>query len=310
VADPPFIDAATLSRALSIERAVDALRVGFSPPLPDAPDRTHIETGSGDLLVMPATGTAHCGVKLATVCSGNPERGLPLIHGVFALFSSETLALEALIDGGALTALRTGAVSALATDLLANEDASRLVIFGAGRQGHNHLHAMHAVRPLRWVGVVDEDRRRVDALVDAAHGLGIEAEAVDADAVGSADLICACTTSPTPIIAGESVARGAHVTAMGAFRPTDRELDSALVGRGSVTVETREAALAESGDLLIPISEGVFSPDDIAADLTELVGGRRVREDPDDITIFKSVGLATEDLIVAEAGWVAISDRT
>ena len=237
------------------------------------------------------------------MCAANADRGLPTINGVFALFSADTLTLEVLIDGGALTAVRTAAVSALATDLLANEAASRLVIFGAGRQGHNHLRAMHAVRPLSWVGVVDEDGGRVEGLLEAARELGLEAEAVGPGAVADADLICTCTTSATPLFDGATVAPGAHVTAMGAYRPTDRELDSALIRRGRVTVETRAAALAESGDLLIPISEGEFSADDVVADLAELVGGMPRAPDPDDITIFKSVGLAVEDLIVAEAAW-------
>jgi len=306
---PLFIDAARLEQALPVEQAVAALAAGFaSSPLPQAPTRSHLTLGDGELLLMPAHGEQGTGVKLVTICRANQGRGLPLLHGMFALFSPETFALEAIVDGSALTALRTAAVSALATRLLAAEQAERLVIFGAGRQAHAHLHAMRAVRPIRSLGVVEPEPARATALLGAARAAGIEAEVVAPDAVAEADVICTCTTSTTPVLDGTRVAAGAHVNAMGAYRPQDRELDSALMARARIVVETREAALAEAGDLLIPIANGELDADDIVADLSEVVAGRPVRRADGDITVFESVGVAFEDLIVARAACASVRE--
>jgi len=299
---PLYVDAARLEAALPFAAAVDALAEGFGATLPESPERSHFTlAGGGELLLMPAHGPQGAGVKLVTLCRTNPSRGLPLIHGVFALFDPDTLALEALVDGAALTAMRTAAVSALATRLLAREDAERLVIFGAGRQARAHLDAMLAVRPIRWVGVVDPDRGHADALLAEARRHGLAAEAVDADAVATADLICTCTTSATPVLDGARVMPGAHVNAMGAYRPHDRELDAALMARGRIVVETRAAALAEAGDLVLAIAEGAISADDVVADLAEVLAGAPARRSDEDVTVFKSVGVAFEDLVVARA---------
>jgi ornithine cyclodeaminase len=285
-----------------MEAAVDALEAAFgSDALPAAPLRTHLDTGAGSLVSMPATGPQGTGVKLLTVTSGNAERGLPLIQGLYVLFSSQTQEPEAAIDGAALTALRTGAVSGLATRHLALVDAARLVIFGAGTQGRAHLDAMVAVRPVDRVTFVSRTAGRAEALAAAARDMGLVAEVGGPDAVGAADIVCTCTTSPTPVFDGSLLSAGTHVNAVGAYTPQTRELDEDTIRRGRVVVETREVALAEAGDLLIPIGAGSVGPNHVVADLSEVVHGVKVRRSPEDVTVFKSVGVAFEDLVVARA---------
>lgn len=297
-----LIDGVGLQRALPMEAAIDALDAAFRrPSLPVSPLRTHVEAGAADLLLMPSVGDPGVGIKLVTVNPSNPGRGLPLIHAVYVLFGRGSTEPQAVIDGAALTALRTAAVSALATRYLANPEAERLVIFGAGVQGHSHLQAMRAVRPIWLVTVVSRTPDRAAALVDRARALDMEASVGGPEAVAKADLVCTCTTSPEPLFDGALLKRGAHVNAVGSYQPHTRELDDAAVTRARIVVETREAALAEAGDLLIPLEAGVMGPSAIVADLAEVVRGAAVRTSPEDLTIFKSVGVAFEDLVVARA---------
>ncbi len=298
----PVIGAEALARLLPMAAAIDALEAAFDAErLPDAPQRMRMETPAGGLLLMPAAGAQGVGVKLITLTPSNPGRGLPFIHGVYVMFDAETQVPEAVIDGGALTAIRTGAVSGLATRYLANPDASRFVIFGAGVQASSHLDAMRAVRPLARVTVVSRSRGPAEALAERARGMGLEAAVGDADAVAEADLVCTCTTSDVPVFEGSLLQPGAHVNAVGAYRPETRELDDEVMRRGRLVVETRQAALAEAGDVKIAIAGGVITADDIRGDLFEVVGGASVRRGPEDVTVFKSVGIAFEDLVVARA---------
>lgn len=298
----PVIDAERLGALLPMRDAVDALEGALGGGrVPTAPLRSHVETEAGTLLTMPATGPQGSGVKLVTVTPSNPERGHPLVHGLYVLFAPESQRPEAVIDGAALTALRTGAVSALATRYLASPEASRLVLFGAGTQARAHLRAMRAVRPIERVAVVSRSEGRAQELVETARALGLDARVGGPEAVADADLVCTCTTSPTPVLDGARLPGGAHVNAVGAFTPDTRELDNETIRRARVVVESREAALAEAGDLLIPMAAGVIAPDHVVADLAELVGGAVVRRDPSDLTVFKSVGVAFEDLVIARA---------
>jgi ornithine cyclodeaminase len=286
--------------------AIDALEWAFGADTPaTAPLRTTLETSCGSLLLMPALGAQGVGVKLVTLTPSNAERGLPFIHAAYVLFDAETQAVRAVLDGSALTALRTAAVSGLATRLLAREDASRLLIFGAGVQAHAHLDSMRAVRPIASVVVVSRTRAPAQAMVAVARGLGLEARVGGPEDLPWADLVCACTTSAAPVVEGARIAPGAHVNAVGAYTPETRELDTEAVRRAKVVVETREVALAEAGDLLIPIAEGAIGVDHIVADLAELVRGASVRTSAEDVTVFESVGVALEDLAVASG----VADR-
>lgn len=280
-----------------MKRAIDALEKAFREGDIEAPLRTRHETGSGDLLVMPAWGRGALGVKLVTVNPRNPDINLPLIHGMYALFDGETLKPRALVDAEELTRIRTGAVSALATRHLAPKGASRLVVFGAGTQAHGHVEAMLAVRPIEHATIV---ARNPGSAVHMAHRVrddfGLPADPGSPDQVREADIVCTCTTSPTPVFDGSLLKDDVHINAVGSYRPDARELDDATMRRAAtVVVETREAALKEAGDLVIALDKGTLSGGRVIQ-LKDLLG----REPGGGgVTIFKSVGLALEDLAVA-----------
>jgi ornithine cyclodeaminase/alanine dehydrogenase-like protein (mu-crystallin family) len=297
-----------LRDSLSMTAAIDALDAAFGREDPSltTPMRTTLATPAGTLLSMPAAGEAGVGVKLVTLSEFNPQRGLPFTQAVYVLFDPTTQEPEAVIDGTELTAIRTAAVSGLATRRLANPDASRLVVFGAGAQGTAHVEAMHAVRPLREVVIVGRHAGRVDALVAFARGLGVAARAGSPADVADADLVCTCTTSAVSIFDGHELADGAHVNAIGAYLADQRELDTETMRRAKTVVETREVALREAGDVVIAIEEGAVDPNDLV-DLADVVRGRTVRTAPSDITVFVSVGFAFEDLVVARAALHAIA---
>jgi ornithine cyclodeaminase/alanine dehydrogenase-like protein (mu-crystallin family) len=297
-----IIGAEELGRRLSMTTAIDALELAFREQDPSSgPLRSNVDTPAGSLLLMPASGAAGVGVKLVTISPGNPERGVPLINAVYVVFDAITQEAEAVIDGAALTALRTAAVSGLATRWLANDDAARLVIFGSGVQATSHLEAMLAIRPIEHISIVSRGSERAEALAAVARGWGVEVVAGAPRAVSEADVVCTCTTAISPLFDGRWLKAGAHVNAVGTHVPSARELDAVTIGRAKVVVETREAALTEAGELVLAIQEGVVGPDHVRADLKEMVSGATVRTSREDVTVFKSVGLAFEDLAVARA---------
>jgi ornithine cyclodeaminase/alanine dehydrogenase-like protein (mu-crystallin family) len=199
-----------------------------------------------------------------------------------------------------LTALRTAAVSGLATRYLAHPQAHRLVVFGAGVQARSHVESMRTVRPITHVTVVSRTRPAAEALCHAARQAGLSASVGGPEAVAEADIVCTCTTSARPVFDGTRLAAGAHVNAVGAYVPDAREIDAETVRRAAVVVETRAVAFEEAGDLLLAVAEGAITLEHVVADLAELVRGATIRR-PDDITVFESVGMAFEDLVVARA---------
>lgn len=293
----PFIGAEQLASLLPMADAIAALEVAFGGELPTTPDRSHYDVGEGDLLVMPSWGMDGVGVKLVTVAPGNPVAGLPLIHGVYVLFGKPNLQPVALFDGAALTALRTAAVSGLATKYLAAPDAATLLIFGAGVQAHAHLEAMVAVRPIETAIVVSRSPGRARHLLEAARTAGLQAESGNKDAVERADIICTCTTSTEPLYDGTSLGRTVHINAVGSYKPSARELDDQTIRSARVVVDTR-TAIAESGDLAVPIQEGLVDAREID-ELSTIV--RAKGPAAGGVTVFKSVGAAFEDLVVAQA---------
>jgi len=299
----PYLGPEDLRSALSMEDAIDALDVAFSGNLPTAPPRSHLGVGRGDLLVMPAWGEAlGVGVKLVTVAPDNPSVGLPIIHGIYVLFDYESLRPSTLLDGAALTGIRTAAVSAVATRYLARADSETLVVFGGGTQGLAHIEAMSEVLPeLERVLCVSRGRASAERLVERATELGYRAQIASVDAVEHADVVCTCTTASSALFDGARLGLGTHVNAVGAYKPDARELDDVTIGRSKVFVEIKESAMREAGDLRIPIESGVLAPPDVT-ELGDVAGGRVAgRTDLDDITVFKSVGVAFEDLVVAAA---------
>ncbi|MEV0280254.1 ornithine cyclodeaminase family protein [Streptomyces sp. NPDC050610] len=297
-----LIDADELARRLPMPRAVEALdralRAGLDPEADVS--RTVLDVEAGHLLLMPASSSSYVGVKIAAVAPGNPARGLPRIVASYLLMDAATLCPTALIDGSALTLLRTPAVSAVAVDHLAAPDAERLVVFGAGPQAWGHVEAVRAVRPISSVGVVARRPRQAAELVERCRSAGLSAAAVPARDVATADVVACCTTARMPLFPGAAVADHAVVVAMGSHEPTAREVDGDLVARATVVVEARGAALREAGDILIPLRSGDIGPEAIAGNLSELVRGA-VEVAPGRPRLFKGTGMAWQDLVVAAA---------
>ncbi|MDJ0344696.1 ornithine cyclodeaminase family protein [Streptomyces sp. H10-C2] len=294
------LGANAIARLLGPAEAADAveaiLRGGLDPE--SGPPRTGVPVPAGELLLMPAAADGFAGVKIAGVAPGNPARGLPRITGSYLLLDGGTLQPVALLDGPALTSLRTPAVSAVAIRYLAAPDASHLVLFGAGPQAYGHLEAARAVRPLKRITVVARRPGPAEALAAHARGLGLEAGTGGPDAVAEADLVICCTTTRTPLFDGRMIAAHATVVAVGSHETQARETDTALVTRATVVVEARSAALREAGDILVPIAEGAFRPSDLAGTLADLVTGR-LRPEPGRPRFFKGTGMAWQDLAVA-----------
>jgi ornithine cyclodeaminase len=292
----PWLSGAEIASRASLADVVAALREEFATAPTHLP-REHLALGDGDLLIMPAVSARAAGVKLVTVQPRNPPRGLPLINGCYVLFDADTGVPSALLDGAALTALRTPAMSAIATVALARADAHRSVIVGGGVQAAGHLSAM------RWCLGADCEQivvTRTGARPDWADvAVRVATVAELADVVPTADVISLCTSAGEPLFDGSLVSPGTHLNVVGSYRPNRREVDAALVMRSRVFVDDRAAAAQEAGDLLLALADG-WSMDRIAGDLVALASGRGQREDVQEITMFKSVGLAVCDLVVAQ----------
>lgn len=244
------------------------------------------------------------GLKAICVFPQNAAIGKDAHQGGVMLFSAETGELLALVSASAITAIRTAAVSAVATRLLAREEAGELALIGVGVQGHSHLAAMAAVRPLRRVRVASrhgENARQFAAEMASHYAFPIEpVESVEA-AVRGADLIVTVTTAAQPILQREWLSPGVHLNVVGSSIPTTREVDTATMAAASLFVDRRESTLNEAGDYLFAAREGAIGPDHIRAEIGEvLIGAKPGRTGPDEITLFKSLGLAIEDLASAE----------
>jgi ornithine cyclodeaminase len=245
-------------------------------------------------------------VKAVGIFPGNAARGKDTHQGAVALFDGNTGELSALLDAAAVTAIRTAAVSGVATQLLAREDAGDLALVGAGVQAHTHLAAMASVRRLRRVRVASRrpDRARRFAVEHAAlagPGVAVEAAASVEEAVRGADIVVTVTDSETPVLERAWIAEGCHVNAVGASLPSRREIDSDTVAAARLFVDRRESTVNEAGDYLIPLREGAIGAGHIRGEIGELLLGRCAgRTSPSEITVFKSLGLAVEDLAAAQ----------
>ena len=243
------------------------------------------------------------GMKAVSVFPGNTRRGIDTHQGAVLLFEADTGRLSALMDGATITAIRTAAVSGVATDLLANPDASELAILGAGVQARTHLEAIAAVRPLRRVRVWSRNPEHSSELVKASaarYSASIEAVPSPEAAVRGADVVATVTASPEPVLQRPWVKDGAHINAVGSSIPTAREIDTATMAAARLFVDRRESALNEAGDVLMPIREGAFNADHIQAELGNVVIGTDPgRRSAAELTLFKSLGLAVEDVAAA-----------
>ena len=274
----------------------------------DSPLRTVIPVpeAHGDALFMPARVPAleALGVKIVNVFQRNRARDLPVIHALVGIIDPETGQMLAIMDGTYLTALRTGAVSGAATDLLARPESKTLVAIGAGAQGTTQIAAVCAVRPIERIIAVDREEgmlRRLRAALaqDWPEVVDRLETTTDAAAVRAADIICTATTSRTPVFNDADVQPGTHINAVGAFTPEMQELPAETVARATIVVDAVEAALAEAGDFIIPLRQGAIDREKFSRELGQLVSGDAPgRTDANEITLFKSVGNAVQDVAV------------
>jgi ornithine cyclodeaminase/alanine dehydrogenase-like protein (mu-crystallin family) len=307
----PFYTADDVRRALPMPRAIDAMRnafVALGEGRVTMPVRMPIHTAAGVTLFMPAyikdAEGGQLGQKIVSVYLGNRQKGLPVIHAIVTVVDASTGQPVALLDGTYLTRLRTGAVSGLATALLARPDASVLTIIGAGGQAECQIEAVCAVRPITQVNILSRSAsaehlaarlaaqdvtRRYRAVNDAAEA-----------AIREADVIVTSTGSTEPLFPGEWVKDDAHVNAIGAYRPDMREVDARLLQRADVYVDEHDAMLAEAGDLLQADAEGAWRLSAVRGQLSDIVLGN-VTPDRNRLTFFKSCGLAVEDIAAATA---------
>lgn len=312
---------ADLEKLLAPGDVIDALDTAFRG---HAAGESHVPPRSmtsvaqqGLLILMPATMGSRSvtnaergalGTKLVTYYAENRARGHPTIYASYILMDEATGQPLALLEGTFLTALRTGATSALAARYLARPDSRVVVCFGAGVQAEFQLRCLAAVLPIRQVKIVGRSPERARAFVQKLSGIldgaAVELATDPRTAVGGADVITCATTSSAPVVFGADLRPGTHLDVVGAFRPTDREVDTEAIRRARVVVDTYEGALAEAGDLLIPLNEGAIARSHVLAELTEVVTGKvPVRRAPEDITLFKSVGFALEDLATARLAY-------
>ncbi len=261
--------------------------------------------GTGAFAVMPAyLGTPRTvGAKVISVVPGNHGTEFDSHQGAVVLFDAVNGSVAAIVDASPITAIRTAAVSAVATRELARENAAALAILGSGVQAYTHLEAMCAVRPIKTLRVYSRNSANCQRLADVARDkfkLDASVAASGEAAVRGADIICTATASSEPVLFGEWLSPGAHINAVGSSQRTAREIDSAGVVRSRLYVDRRESALNESGDILAPLRAGDIGPDHIVGEIGDVLIGRAPRRGSDiEITLFKSLGLAVEDLAAA-----------
>jgi len=308
-----ILSAADVRQVVTMAEAIEAVKeayVQLSTGQAVVPLRTPVpvERRNAVTLFMPAYLAASdaMATKIVSVFPENPGKGLPLIHAAVIVIDAETGRPLALLDGTYLTALRTGAASGIATDLLSRQDARTVAIFGAGAQARTQLEAVCTVRDIERAWVYDPDRDAADAYVKemSARGAPIPSDIRIAssprEAVRDADVICTATVSSTPVFDDADLKLGTHVNGIGSYTPEMQEVPAETVVRAKIVVDARSASLAEAGDLIIPLRSGLLSEDDIYGEIGEVAAGNLAgRTSPSEITFFKSVGVAVQDVAVA-----------
>ena len=301
-----------MASVLTMPDVIEVVEEGFRSvgEKDDVPVRLPVQVADRPAvaLFMPAYlhGFGTLGAKVVSAFHDNPDRGLPMISGFYVLCDAETGRLIALMDATFLTGIRTAAASAVATKYLAREDAKVLGIIGTGVQGRFHVDAIAAVRPIERVVVYNRTAERGRAFVEGlqSRGLSCRLAASAADCAAESDVLAVCTSSSTPLFDGGLVRPGTHVNAVGVFTADSQELDTTLIRRARVFVDTYEGAFEEAGDIIVPLRAGEIARDHILAELTELATGRKAgRTNRDEITVFKSVGYAMEDAVTAKLAY-------
>ncbi len=318
MADLRILDAGEVRQALPMSQAIAGMKEAYqhlSAGRARVPLRSHIDVPAygGTTLIMPAylEETGDLAVKIVSVFPGNVKQQEPAINALVLVLDDVTGRPVALLEGSALTAIRTGAASGAATDVLARRDARIAAIFGSGVQARTQLEAICTVRAIQSVRVYSLDRDQGKQFAASMAGYGPvpdEIEVVDSPtaAVAGADIICTATTSTTPVFDGRDLEPGAHVNAIGAFKPDMQEVDAETIIRSLVVVDSVEAVMEEAGDLLVPLAAGQISDDHIYAELGQILNGDKPgRIQSKQITYFKSVGIAIQDAI---AGRIALQN--
>jgi alanine dehydrogenase len=301
-----------VAQAVKMKEAIEAVKNAFidlSLRKAHVPLRIHISARrGGSALFMPAylLESGSLAVKIVSVFPCNTENQLPTIHAVVVVLEAETGRPLALMEGTYLTALRTGAASGLATQLLARKGCRVAAIFGAGTQSRTQLEAVCTVRELEkiWVYDINQDKAQIFRREMQARGQPIPENILVADspsrAVQEADLICTATTSNIPIFEDVDLKWGVHINGIGSYTPDMQEIPAETVKKAKVVVDSREAAFAEAGDVIIPLKQGIISEDHIHGEIGEVASGAvAARESEEELTFFKSVGNAAQDVAVA-----------
>ncbi len=311
-----IVSADDIQKALTYRALIDALAEAFQSDI-EVPVRHHhtIPQPGTDatLLLMPAwneEGPRFVGCKIVTVFPDNAKAQRPSVYGQYLLLSGDTGEPLAMMDGRALTAWRTACASALAARYLAREDASHLVMVGAGALAPHLIRAHASVRPIRRVSIWNRTRARAISLGFGVAVAGIEVDIAESleEAVREADIIACATLSKEPLIKGEWLKKGAHLDLVGGFTPKMREADDQAVKRSRIFVDTRAGAAKEAGDIVAPMKKKIIDAKAIKGDLFDLTGGKvKGRTSDAQITLFKSVGTAIEDLAAAMLVWKTLS---
>jgi ornithine cyclodeaminase/alanine dehydrogenase-like protein (mu-crystallin family) len=304
-----YVTTEEIRAALTMPAALRAVRealTALSNGQALVPARTSLEVPGTrtTALIMPAylPGPHKIGLKLISLCEDNPARGLPYAQAITIVMDAERGTPLAVLEAGHLTAVRTGAASGVATDVLARRDARVAAVFGAGVQGRAQLEAIAAVRTLHKVFVVDVDARAAAAFAaEMGPKLGLDVAPADAAAaLRDADIVSTTTTAATPVLRDGDLKPGVHINAVGSYKPHVREVPGETIQRAGVFVDERRACREEAGDLIIPIRQGLIGEDHIRAEIGEVLAGLKPgRGSDEEITVFKSVGNAAEDLAVA-----------
>jgi ornithine cyclodeaminase/alanine dehydrogenase-like protein (mu-crystallin family) len=310
-----ILSAPDIHTAVSMTAAIEAVRAGFialSKGEAVAPVRGVMDTPNGTTLTMPAyiNGDTTSVMKLVNVFPNNPAQGLPTIHALVLVTSAETGQPLLLLDGSSVTAIRTGAGSGVATDLLARPDASVLGVIGTGAQARTQIEAVCAVRDIREIRLYSRSnpKRLADEILGKYGAAVTVAESREA-ALNGADVVVAATNSSTPVVYLADLAPGTHINGVGSFKPDMQEIAADVVTADNVkvVVDHRESAWEEAGDLIIPRNAGQFREDDVYAEIGEVAAGTVPgRESDDEITFFKSVGNAIQDAVMARVVMAAL----
>lgn len=304
-----FLSSADVRQALPMADAIIAMKSAYeqlSAGSAEMPLRSRTPAANdGILLTMPAylKASAELGVKIVSVFPQNAEQGLPIIHAMVLAFDATTGQPLAILEGGELTAIRTGAGAGAATDLLAREDSRTVAIIGSGVQARTQLLAVCAVRPIEQAFVYSHDTARLGTFaqsLQAELNIPITVTANADEAVAQADIVCTATTSTTPVFSTSALQLGTHINAIGSYRPDMQEVETATLQKAYIVADSREGVLAECGEIIKAIEEGAITAESIQAEIGEVITGEQAgRTHPDQITYFKSVGVAVQDAAAA-----------